>query len=224
MIQVKRTAKPKVLEDNAKKWTTDYLAAKKEYEADKTNSDKLRKFKTTEGKYNQNEVKLALRAMFHEKCAYCESYTTHVSYGEIEHFKPKSKYPELCFEWKNMNFSCEICNGKAHKGDKFPLENENGPIINPVEENPDSFFKFIFDKNTDQALVIPLNERGRTTLNMFKLNDRETLLSERTKIAKYLIYIKSMADNGDLEAKDILASISQKDAYYAFIKTIILTT
>ena len=224
MIQVKRTAKPKVLEDNAKKWTTDYLAAKKEYEADKTNSDKLRKFKTTEGKYNQNEVKLALRAMFHEKCAYCESYTTHVSYSEIEHFKPKSKYPELCFEWNNMNFSCEICNGKAHKGDKFPLENENGPIINPVEENPDNHFKFIYNKEWDQAIVIPIGTRAETTVDIFKLNDRQTLLEKRTKRVKEILIIKIIADRGDQEAKNLLASLSPKDEYFAFIKSIILTT
>ncbi len=90
MIQVKRTAKPKVLEDNAKKWTTDYLAAKKEYEADKANIAKKNNFKKAESKYNQLAVKSALQSMFYNKCAYCE---TKVEYSEIEHFAPKDKYP-----------------------------------------------------------------------------------------------------------------------------------
>jgi uncharacterized protein (TIGR02646 family) len=224
VIQVNRNAKPKVLEDNAKKWTTNYLAAKKEYEADKTNSAKKNNFKKAESKYNHEDVKLALRNMFFEKCAYCESNTTHVSYGEIEHFKPKSKYPELCFEWRNMNFSCEICNGKAHKGDKFPLENENGPIIDPVEENPDNHFKFIYDKEWDQAIVIPIGARAETTVSMFKLNDRKPLYEKRTKRVKEILIIKTIADKGNQEAKNLLESLSPKDEYYAFIKSIIQST
>lgn len=221
MIQVKRTAKPKVLEDNAKKWTTDYLAAKKEYEADKTNSAKKNNFKKAESKYNHESVKLALRNMFSEKCAYCESKITHIAYGEIEHFKPKSKYPELCFEWKNMNFSCEICNGKAHKGDKFPLENENGPIINPVDENPDIHFKFYYDSGVDRALLIPLTDRARTTLSVFKLNERMALIDLRTKEIRLVSKLKAIADSGNKDAQNLLNSFSNKNEYYAFIKAII---
>ncbi len=224
MIQVSRIARPKVLTDNATKWTMEYLVAKNEYEADKTNTAKKNNFKKAESKYNHEDVKLALRKMFSEKCAYCESDTTHVSYGEIEHFKPKSKYPELCFEWKNMNFSCEICNGKSHKGDKFPLEQENGPIINPVDENPDEHFKFYYDSVMDSALLIPLTDRAKTTLSLFKLNDRMVLTNHRTKEIRLVSKLKAIADNGNEDVQNLLKSFSYKNEYYAFIKAIIQAT
>jgi uncharacterized protein (TIGR02646 family) len=220
VIQVRRTAKPKVLIDNATKWTSDYLVAKKEYELDKSDTKK-KKFKTSESKCNQPEIKGSLKLMFSDKCAYCESKITHIAYGEIEHYKPKSKYPNLCFEWDNMVFSCTICNGTTHKGDKFPLVNEGGPIINLVDENPDHFFKFDYDKQTSQALIIPLNERAKTTLNIFKFNDRQELIERRSKRTKEIITIKIIADSGNNEAKKLLNGLSEKDEYYAFIKAIL---
>ncbi len=50
-------------------------------------------------RYRHKQVKDALVTMFHGKCAYCESKITVVTYRSIEHFHPKSIYPELTFEW-----------------------------------------------------------------------------------------------------------------------------
>ncbi len=67
--------------------------------------------------------------MFANKCAYCESYLMHVSYGHIEHFKPKAKYPQYCFSWDNLLLGCEVCNGKRYKGIKFPLKKKMGHLL-----------------------------------------------------------------------------------------------
>ena len=46
----------------------------------------------------------------------------------------------------------------------------------------------------------------------------------RNKRVKEILIIKIIADRGDQEAKNLLASLSPKDEYFAFIKSIILTT
>jgi hypothetical protein len=53
------------------------------------------------------------------KCAYCESPTDTVAHGDVEHFRPKSKYWWLAYCYDNYLYSCQICN-QTHKSDHFP--------------------------------------------------------------------------------------------------------
>lgn len=92
------------------------------------------------------EVKSKLLAMRRgvNRCHYCEDNNP----NQIEHFKPKSLFPELCFVWDNYLYACSGCNSK--KSNTFPLydgnkinqykpqERFNGSplFINPRYENP----------------------------------------------------------------------------------------
>src|SRR3989338_502809 len=82
--------------------------------------------------YKYPENKAALSAASFDKCVYCESKVSHVYYGDVEHIKPKSVYPDLEFVWENLGYVCARCNGI--KGDKYDEEN---PIINPYDEYPE---------------------------------------------------------------------------------------
>jgi hypothetical protein len=55
-------------------------------------------------RYGHPGVKKALQQMFEGKCAYCESRIGVVTYGAIEHFRPKSdeRFWMLTFEWTNL--------------------------------------------------------------------------------------------------------------------------
>ena len=44
------------------------------------------------------------------KCAYCESTTSTVAYGDVEHFRPKSVYWWLAYCYDNFSYSCQLCN------------------------------------------------------------------------------------------------------------------
>jgi len=83
--------------------------------------------------YGSPEVKEALREAQHDKCCFCESKITHVSPGDIEHFRPKAAvrqspqtplhrpgYYWLAYEWSNLYLACEQCN-RRHKQNLFPL-------------------------------------------------------------------------------------------------------
>ncbi len=76
--------------------------------------------KTPEGThYNKTEVVSALWAMQHGKCCYCERRLPETGHLKaVEHFRPKSVFPELRNEWRNLLLACSQCNGQ--KADKFP--------------------------------------------------------------------------------------------------------
>ncbi|HEY9421076.1 MAG TPA: hypothetical protein VIW92_06660, partial [Thermoanaerobaculia bacterium] len=47
------------------------------------------------------KAKKAIASMSHQKCAYCESAINAERLGEVEHFKPKSLFPLLVYDWGN---------------------------------------------------------------------------------------------------------------------------
>lgn len=65
------------------------------------------------------------------KCAYCESPTDTVAHGDVEHFRPKSKYWWLAYCYDNYLYSCQICN-EVHKGDEFPVHASTGVWTGPA--------------------------------------------------------------------------------------------
>ncbi len=148
------------------------------------------------------------------KCAYCESHVSHVSYGHIEHYKPKSVYPELCFEWHNLLLGCARCNGAEFKSDKFPLADEGGPFVNPCDEDPTDFFEFEFDPITGTANVIPKNIRGETTERELGLN-RLDLIRHRNEVVEMLAYLALRAKDGDAVALARLKHRMNDDQEYA---------
>lgn len=79
------------------------------------------------------EVTRILRHMAgqRERCFFCED-----SRGtDIEHFWPKTPYPERAFSWPNLLLACTGCN--RLKGDRFPLDKNGSPLlIDPSSDNP----------------------------------------------------------------------------------------
>jgi len=69
------------------------------------------------------------------KCAYCESPTDTVAHGDVEHFRPKSKYWWLAYCYDNYVYACQICN-QVHKGDEFPIHAAAGAWAGPLVPAP----------------------------------------------------------------------------------------
>ena len=67
------------------------------------------------------KARTQLLAEAHDKCAYCEAPTAVVTYGDIEHYRPKSKYWWQAYSISNYLVSCAICNQRFKK-DKFPID------------------------------------------------------------------------------------------------------
>jgi hypothetical protein len=76
------------------------------------------------------ESKKQLLVESHDKCAYCETPTAVVDYGDVEHFRPKSIYWWLAYSYENYLPSCAICNQK-YKKDKFDLDDKTLQLKGP---------------------------------------------------------------------------------------------
>lgn len=107
--------------------------------------------------YGHDKVRAALEALFHDKCAYCETKVVAGSDWDVEHFRPKGKVAErdghpgyywLAYEWSNLYPSCSHCNqrrkdrprwgdlqyaGSGGKMDQFPLEDESARALSPAD-------------------------------------------------------------------------------------------
>ena len=102
--------------------------------------------------YAAPELKLALEALFHKKCAYCEGWLS--AAWDVEHFRPAkavrglpnhSGYWWLAYKWSNLYPSCVACNqfrvdpdnpdlGAQGKKDKFPLLDESTRVFLHTED------------------------------------------------------------------------------------------
>jgi uncharacterized protein (TIGR02646 family) len=195
MIKVNRSAQPKSLATNASKWKTELLAA--------IASGVKKDIKNAFAKYGQKDVKAALELMFNDKCAYCESEISSVTYGHIEHFKPKAKYPSQTFTWANLLLACARCNDAEHKGQLFPSVAQGGPLVNPCTEDPDAYIKFTYDTKTRMARAEGKNGRGVKTVEIFGLNTRRHLVKRRSKMIRNLAYIRTKSAS-DPEAMNLI--------------------
>jgi uncharacterized protein (TIGR02646 family) len=96
--------------------------------------------------YKENDLRVALEKLFHNKCAYCESHGLAGFPWDVEHYRPKGRVAEdsthdgyywLAYTWTNLYPSCVFCNqsrrdnptfddpasgAAAGKVDQFPLD------------------------------------------------------------------------------------------------------
>lgn len=68
------------------------------------------------------ELKPALELLSDGKCWYTEARDK-VSYWQVDHYRPKSIYPWLAFDWRNMRLTGGVPN--VSKLDHFPLVDES---------------------------------------------------------------------------------------------------
>jgi uncharacterized protein (TIGR02646 family) len=153
MIHVRRTQPgPDVLQKNGSAGKNE-IAAAIAFFRKRANRDQTYDFKA----YKLDEVKAALHAMFHGKCAYCESQYIATAPVDVEHFRPKGAvivdgklrkpaYYWLAAEWENLLPSCIDCNrkreqelqdgatGSVGKANFFPLADEKTRAKKPGDE------------------------------------------------------------------------------------------
>jgi len=105
--------------DGKKEMDIQLLRAKRDHLND---DQKKIKFKSSFWK----TAKTQLKKETHGKCAYCESNTQVVAYGDVEHYRPKSIYWWLAYTYDNYLYSCQICN-QRHKSNNFPVGSPQYP-------------------------------------------------------------------------------------------------
>jgi uncharacterized protein (TIGR02646 family) len=143
-----------------------------------------------------------LLRLFHNKCAYCESYVGGDQPGDVDHFRPKGRiqidvasaprylpgYYWLAYEARNLLIACDMCN-RSFKREKFPILDEACRARKPGEELKEqpSLFDPTIDEPSQHLVFSPVTGalaardsdlRGQATIDTLGLN-RETLMNLR---------------------------------------------
>jgi len=152
--------------------------------------------------YKHPAIKLAVKNDSFEKCIYCESKIIHVYFGDVEHIKPKSKFPELKFDWDNLGYVCAQCNNK--KSDEW---DEQHPFINPYTEDPVDFLRavghFIYH--------IAGNRRGEITEKKIKLNRVGLIEMRKERVDAVRTLADKYINESNLTLKEILLKELKKE-------------
>ncbi|MCP4663974.1 MAG: hypothetical protein GY856_51990 [bacterium] len=116
----------------------------------------------------------ALYEAYHRICAYsCHWIPPDTGGRSVEHFLPKTKYPDRAYEWSNYRLVCLTLNGR--KGDH---EDVLDPFV--VE---DGWFVLDFPSlqiKPSADLDMPSRRRVQTTIERLCLNDEGTCLRNRS--------------------------------------------
>jgi len=113
------------------------------------------------------EIRGTLREMAggRNRCMYCEDNEG----TDIEHFWPKSEYPNRAFSWSNYLLACAYCNSNF-KRTKFPTTNGQPDLLDPTAEDP-------ADAPSKHLRLLPSNgkynaigPKGKPSIEVFDLN------------------------------------------------------
>jgi uncharacterized protein (TIGR02646 family) len=157
-------------------------------------------------------------AAFHGKCGYCECPVKDFQHGDVEHFRPKGGvtnekdkeipdhpgYHWLAYDWQNLLISCIKCNQISKrgfgKGCRFPvkdqhaytpemIEQEKPMLVNPTSILPEDRPSKHLAINPDGSLRA-LTDRGKMCIQVFGLNHRDQLVSQRKRAYREALLLK----------------------------------
>lgn len=159
--------------------------------------------KPSDSKWRDFQETLAIP--FHFLCGYCEEARK----GDVDHFRPKSRDPELVYEWSNWVYACHDCNGR--KGDKWPDEGYVDPCAARNSAKPEAYFDF--DLLT--AEIIPRDNlqgvRRRRAVKMIEdldLNSVPHLVNRRTWVEGF----KAMVEDRPPSHTVVVAALAKYTA------------
>ncbi len=129
--------------------------------------------------YKKEDVKQALKSLYHQKCAFCESKVEQL---QVEHFRPKSVYYWLAYSWDNLLLACPNCN--VYKSQTFEIEGTSA-IYDANCLNDIHSLSIVYDKQENPKLVNPEKE---DILHLLEIDEFGNLFSEDARV-QYTIEI-----------------------------------
>lgn len=183
MIKLDRpTNVPKVLQDNAQAWTSTLLALIQEHGTYKKIPQTIKEAALKH--YRHQEIKDILFESTYRKCAFCEGFPEDNGNIEVEHFHPKSLYPEEAFSWENFLPCCRKCNGA-----KDAHDTKTQPIINPYMNNPEDHLAI-----SSSMRVVGKDEIGLRTIEVCGLKGTRLYRPYSELLVQFLQYDDDLKD------------------------------
>jgi len=148
MIRIRKEAEPQILADNKAQWTSDLMALVRQYGTYDNIPAKIKNAAIAH--YKHIDIAETLKGnQAKAKCIYCESYVDVTCYANIEHYRPKSIYPDQTFQWENLYMGCTLCNTP-----KNDFDTGKELFLHPENEDPEDFLTF------DDMMYVPKYANG----------------------------------------------------------------
>ena len=138
-------------------------------------------------------------------CTYCEMILSFEDSDlkedkkcHIEHIKPKSKFGNLTFDYRNFLISCSENKTCGHSKQSIW---DDKLFINPVEENPEEYFSY----SIRTGKIIPKKENGLDyekavkTIEILNLNENKLCEYRKTYILKIINTVGNLNDDNKIE-------------------------
>ncbi len=135
-------------------------------------------------------------------CMYCEGNEA----TDIEHIKPRSRYPSEAFKWKNYLYACTACNSRF-KGDLY-----HPGFLDPSSSGFDLWQHWIFDPHSGHYSAASETDAGAVeTLRILGFERRDGLARRRQGYIVTLVigireYAKMRARGRPEKAREIARS------------------
>jgi hypothetical protein len=157
------------------------------------------------------QLKDHLQDLFQGRCAYCEAWFRSVSFGDVEHYRPKAAVTEdpnhpgyywLAYNPENYLPACSLCNTKGKKNN-FPIAGTRVSVPNAaLDVEKPYLFNPYSDRHCDHVAYIPMQSnhpdlvagmavhrtnRGEQSIKYYDLN-REPLVRGRVKAQELALF------------------------------------
>ena len=121
-----------------------------------------------------------LQHVFKRLCGYCEEITR----GEVDHFRPKKRFPELTYVWSNWVFACHSCN--LTKRGKWPASGYVDPCAKSQGVHPESHFEF----DTSTGKMYPKTGLSPACTRMAEDTKKDLGLNDPYHLVKRLRFLR----------------------------------
>lgn len=136
-------------------------------------------------------------------CGYTEIYINDLTDCHIDHYKKRSLFSELTFEWNNLIAATKDSNfGAIYKDNKSGIQKDDyNNIFNPIIDNVEVHFYYtIWGEVLPKTISGVNNQKATNTIAIFNLN-HNSLKNRRKSL------IRMISDYGGMAKKDILTAL-----------------
>jgi uncharacterized protein (TIGR02646 family) len=168
--------------------------------------------------WNEADVRGVLYAQQGPVCGYCGCHLPRNDRGDVEHFRPKSKYWQRAYAHRNYLLSCSPCN-RTRKRAKFPLRDEEQDLpllFHPGEEPVEDLVRVTIEDGSCRMVARAPSSRVDKVSEFFSWNVDPLLVMERRRCLRDA---KAAMERGD---EDPLRKMASRFARHSLVTIALL--
>lgn len=180
MRKFARAGEPAICTENSAKWNAQWV------ERRKSKPGAPFSWYVIDAKSAREHLLPHLHAQSEGHCCFCDAFPVGgVSNETIEHFRPKSKFPELAYTWTNLYYCCDACqNAKREQWDELLLH------ADAAEYSFSRYFEFDFTTGGVKPNPLASEEDQRRAMITVKLYDLDSSARRRNRLDEAEKYAK----------------------------------